>query len=467
MIKAKVNINIIKILHALAVTTVACLLLPLCKAQEERLTFDKSTLIIISPHDEMVRKEITWAFKRYAKKQLGRQVELKWQPARGTGNILRLLENEKKTVFKTGRATIDIFLGGGAPAHEKAKKLGIIQPVELPARVLNSIPEKLGGVHMRDPQKYWFGVTVSSFGIIYNKKILRIKNLPPPTSWADLAKPDYYNMLILADPYESGSARACYEMIMQKFGWQEGWKVVLGILANANYITHASSDIAREVSDGQAAAGMVIDLYAFVQIKEDGQDILGFVLPEGESAFTPDPVSVIARTPKKFLATKFVEFLLSQHGQKIWILKPGLKDGPRKYPLFHFPTSPSAYKAGAEQLLLKSNPFNSSSALHYDEAKAKKRSFLLTVMIESAGVQNRKLLKKAWLKLNKLKQSPNRKCVESKFMLFYSLPFTEGEGLKLFHQTQNPMEMEKLEEKLYMYFKRKYRRIINDERCKI
>jgi len=428
-------------------------LCPCCKGGKKCPGEDE--IIIISPHDETVRYEISRAFEAYSEKKTGRKVKIRWQPARGTGNIMRFLENEMKSAAGGREVGIDVFLGGGAPAHEKARKLGITQSLRISDTTLQAIPETLGGVHLRSPTYHWYGVTISSFGIIYNRVGLKLRGIGEPSSWKDLADPAYQDLLILADPFESGSARACYEMIMQRFGWKEGWAILFRILANAGSFTHSSSDIVREISNGQSVAGMVIDIYAFIQIEKDGEDFIGFSLPAGETTFTPDPVSVIKGTPKKKLAGLFIEFSLSEEGQSIWFLPPGTKGGPEKYNLWHFPVRPGVYDGFAGKTTLKRNPFESFAALKYDEKKGIGRARVLSLLFETAGIQNKKLLKKAW---KKIQAQPDPKLVDK----FNELPFSEKQSLAVAEFIDDPVEAEIIEENYYNFFKNKYLAIINE-----
>ena len=420
------------------------------KDPEHRARGDE--LVVISPMDETVRYEISLAFEDYAKRKSGRDVSIRWQPARGTGNIMRFLENEMKSAQAGREVNIDVFFGGG-PAHEKAGKMGMTEPVKLSGEALTAVPQKLGGINLRDPSNHWFGVTVSSFGIIYSRKGLAARGMEEPTSWRDLADPSYSNLLIIADPMESGSARACYEMILQCFGWEEGWRILLRILANAGSFTHSSSDIVREISSGQAVAGMVIDIYAYVQMEKDGEDFVGFVLPKGETTFTPDPVSIIKGTPRKELAKLFIEFLLSREGQSLWFLPPGAPGGPEKYSLWHFPVRPDVYAGYAGKTILKDNPFEAFATLEYDEKKGAGRSRVLTFLFETAAVQNKARLKKAW---KKIQQDPDEKLVG----LFDEMPLSEQEGFALMETIRGPVETEIEEEKYFRFFKDKYEKII-------
>jgi len=410
-------------------------------------------LVVISPHDETVRLELTRGFEAYCEKTAGRRLTIRWQPARGTGNIMRFLENEMASAAGGREVGIDVFLGGGAPAHEKAARKGITQAVEIRPEILAAVPETLGGVHLWDASRRWYGVTISSFGIIFNRIGLSNRAIPEPSSWKDLASPAFNNLIVMADPFESGSARACYEMILQRFGWREGWKVFLRILANTGSVTHSSSDIAREISGGQSVAGMVIDTYAYVQIERFGPGMIGLALPEGETTFTPDPVSIVRGTPRLEKARLFVEFLLSRDGQKLWFLPAGSPGGPERYNLWHFPVRPDVYEAWGSRATLKENPFTSFATLAYDEEKGVERGRVISLLFETACVQNRHLLKKAWAAVL-------RNPAGAPAALFDEPPFDEAEGFRLAKEMDDPVRSEMIEETWFRFFKKKYLEVI-------
>ncbi|MFQ6049043.1 MAG: ABC transporter substrate-binding protein, partial [Phycisphaerae bacterium] len=227
---------------------------------------DANVVVVISPHNPHIRSEFSRAFAAWHELHYGEPAELRWRDVGGTGQILKFLAGEFAAARKRGQAEagigVDVFFGGG-PAHEQARQLGLTVPVKLPPEVLAGIPAELNGVRLYHRQGYWFGTALSSFGIIYYRRGLEQLHLPPPQRWADLADPRYYGRLILADASKSGSARACYEMILQRYGWRKGLPLLLRIAANTRQFVESSSIVPREVAKGSALAGMCIDFYGY------------------------------------------------------------------------------------------------------------------------------------------------------------------------------------------------------------
>jgi hypothetical protein len=113
-------------------------------------------------------------------------------------------------------------------------------------------------------------------------------------------------------------------------GWKRGMSELLLIAANGRFFTDSSSQVPNDVGNGDAAAGIAIDFYGRVYEEIVGPERCRMITPEGATAITPDPVAVLAgvRGEALELATRFVEFLLTPEGQRLWILRPGQPGGP-------------------------------------------------------------------------------------------------------------------------------------------
>ena len=75
--------------------------------------------------------------------------------------------------------------------------LGLIEPTEtryaeIGREMLASrdwlIPH-LNGIPLYDPRGRWYGPILSSFGILYNREVLKRIGQPEPRHWADLGEP--------------------------------------------------------------------------------------------------------------------------------------------------------------------------------------------------------------------------------------------------------------------------------------
>ncbi len=413
---------------------------------------DPDTLVVVSPHDEAIREEFTLAFEKH-ERESGYRGVIRWQPARGTGNIMRMLESEFAAAREGRPVGVDVMFGGGTPAFEKAREAGYLEPIDVDPALLDGIPASFSGIRYRDLQGNWYGTTVNGFGILFHRKSHVERGWPEPVRWDDLAHPRYAGNIELADATESGSAQAAYEMILQQHGWCDGWPLLHRIAANSSSFPRSSSDVVRDVSAGQALAGMAIDFYAYTQISHSGSDILGFNVPRGGTAYTPDPIAVIRGTPRKELAVRFVEFVLSEKGQRLWASPRGSPGGPVKHELFRPPILTKLYEPG-ERLIIESRPFLDGQGFILDEGLFEMRSRLIGPLIKTSCIQLDALMGKAW---KAICENPSDTRLAK---LFDEPPFDDGQILANADLMDDPIEAEKLEERWYRFFKQRYLRIV-------
>lgn len=300
-------------------------------------------------------------------------------------------------LFGTG---IDLFFGGGEFDHRNAYERGMTVPPwpenQPPSGLFEQngielIPKNLSGETWRTATL--FGVALSTFGICYNKDRLQELGVDAPTRWDDLANPKLIGQVGVADPTKSGSIAKAYEMIIQQkiqqtvqsagfsnddinrfeaefdkpggmpydvpetvpgtyqraieAGWLQGLQLIERIGGNARYFTDSATKVALDVSKGDAAMGLAIDFYGRYQAEysraSDGTERMVFITPEGGSSVSSDPISLLRGAAHKELAVRFMQFALSEDGQKLWNYRPGIAGGPSKYALRRLPIRRSFY----------------------------------------------------------------------------------------------------------------------------
>lgn len=299
---------------------------------------------------------------------------------------------------------MDVFFGGGVFDHEKAERLGLTVPAwpdgEEPPGLFRDdsgrevIPRTLNGEVWRG--KAFYGNVLSLFGICYNSDRLRDLGIGrPPASWNDLADPQYFGAVGLSDPTKSGSVAKAFDLILQTqcaravkaagitkeqvaayeaelarakhdraeggvvpetyvravaAGWLDGVRLIQRIGANALYFTSSSGKVPVDVGTGAVAAGLAIDFFGRMQAEQstlpNGREVMAYVTPLGESGVTADPVSLLRGAPHRKLGERFLEFVLSRDGQKLWCFKPGTPGGPLRKALRRLPIRREFYRSG-------------------------------------------------------------------------------------------------------------------------
>lgn len=318
-------------------------------------------LTLLTPHGDNIRQEIGAAFQAWHRARFGETPELSWMDQGGTSEDLRYVQARyAKSPEGIG---IDLFFGGGTPPFRTLAKAGLLEPRSLGPEDLAGIPEFLGGSRIYSDEDGWYGAALSGFGILFNQALLKDKGLPRPSSWADLAEPGAWGWVAMIDPRGSGSAHVIYEIILQRFGWERGWRILAGICANASHFTKGASAVLPLISAGEAAYTVAIDQYAWSLIEKMGRERVDFILPAGETVTTPDPIAVFKGAPHRELARRFAAFVLSAQCQRLWVLKAGVPGGPRAQSLNRMSVRPEV-AAGLDTGLsfVRGNPFAEAAA---------------------------------------------------------------------------------------------------------
>ncbi len=347
-------------------------------------------LVIYTPHPESIRREVGGAFCRFYKEKTGRSIKLDFRSPGGTTDIVNYINDRFTNAFRKeweasgrewndavangfrssspdldGEAALarkmflessvsidaDLFWGGGTYDHGKNKSAGYAVDGGIAALhpeyfTPDAMRQEISGEAIYDPDGCFYGVCLSSFGIACNRTRLEEAGLKTPERWSDLARPEFFDRLALADPTKSGSVAKCYELIIQQAmaeriaaggtpaeGWQDGMNIIRQITANSSLISDSASMAVNHVASGEAVCGIGIDFY--VSSAADWQEKEGavppplfYVTPYRGSTVSADPVQLLRGAPARAAAQEFISFLLSLEGQKIYAFKTGTPGGP-------------------------------------------------------------------------------------------------------------------------------------------
>ena len=380
-------------------------------------------LVLVSPHWEGIRHEFETAFKDHYRRETGRTVEFEWMDVGGTSEVLRFLRSE--FTAKPSGVGIDIFFGGGLDPYLALKQEHLLETYALPQPLLKKIPPRLGGVPLYDPDHAWYGATLSGFGIIYNKTVLKLTKLPVITTWEDLATPVAFGWVGSADPRKSGSVHMAYEIILQAYGWERGWQILTGLGANVRNFTNSASQVPKDVAIGEIAYGLSIDFYAWAQVNDAGADKIGFVMPANLTIINPDCIGILRGAPNQDVAKAFVRFTMSEAGQKLWLMAKGSPGGPRQYQLNRFSVMPSLYETAPENTAVKLNPFSWQSDFAFDAKKGSQRWAIVNDLIGALIIDQKQLLNQAW------KKALGGGLTEAEWRRLSAMPVSEDEALDL------------------------------------
>ena len=464
------------------------------------------TLVVVTPHIEQIRLEFGLAFDAWHRRVHGSPAIIDWRTPGGTSEIRKLLESQAEAAVASGACTVvppkhlkhkgsekeelpeaiidpnkadlpDVFFGGGSFEHT-ASKTGFVTEIAVDGkrqrvRVRVSAPPQpapggftqdyLDGVYgkenrvgverLYDDDQHWFGTALSGFGIVYNRELLNELGLPEPTTFEELGNPKLFRRVGLADPRLSGSVATLYDAILNKEGWDKGWRTLREMSANARYFSSSSTQPPLDVSQGECAAGVAIDFYGRGQSQslikpgaDPSSSRVGYIDPPGATYIDADPASIINGAKHPELARRFIEFCLTDEAQALWQFTPldqkppdaadGL--GPQHDRLRRMPVKPSMYTMYLDRFTDKTNAFDIAS-------KTPLRGWrdLIGPLMGAFAIDNHREMQEAWRVLNIARAKPGFPGLRMMEDAFYAMPphilttkdGTAGETVVLSEQT--------------------------------
>ncbi len=215
----------------------------------------------------------------------------------GTSDLLTKLAAE----FAAGAPQPDVLLIADAVSMELLKKDG---------RLLAYPEANVEGLAQDsyDTDRTYFGSKLITTGIAYNSAAAE-----KPESWADLVKPAYKDGVVMPSPLYSGAA--AYMMSGVALDPALGWDFYTGLKDNGAIAVRGNGAVLKAVAGGEKPYGVLVDFMA-LNAKAQGSPI-EFVFPaEGVSAVT-EPVAILSSAKNPDDGKRFVDFILSDDGQKL------------------------------------------------------------------------------------------------------------------------------------------------------
>jgi iron(III) transport system substrate-binding protein len=215
----------------------------------------------------------------------------------GTTEIMGKLTAE----FAAGQPKPDVLLIADAASMETLKSDGRLQPYP-EAKVDGLAPGSY------DADKTYFGSKLVTTGIAVNTAAKS-----RPTSWADLAKPEYKGQIAMPSPLYSGAAAIMLGTMTTRSDL--GWKFFEKLKADDAVAVRGNGAVLTAVASGEKAYGVLVDFMAF-NAKAKGSPI-DFVFPAVGLPAVTEPVALLKTAQNPAAARAFVDFILSDEGQKL------------------------------------------------------------------------------------------------------------------------------------------------------
>lgn len=430
---------------------------------------DAARLIVVTPHVQQIMTEFDRLFDAWHTEKYGQRARIETRRPGGTSEILKILEAQYAAAARAGRVAVgeggdvtvergaidfDVMFGGGSYDHGRLRAGVKVRIGDEEATIPMSEPagfetarldawfgeNVIGSGFLYDPEQFWIGTALSSFGIVYNREVLGRLGVPEPRSFEDLCDPRLAGWIALSDPRQSGSITTSLDAILNYYGWEKGWRVLMGMSANARSFTNMSTKPPIDVAQGEAAAGLAIDFYGRSQaqaVMRPGETAqtsrVGFSDPVGAVYIDADPASILRGGPEPELARRFIEFCLTEEAQALWQFHAtgteagkqnptgwdGEPMGPKEYELRRMPVRRVMYEKYLSAFVDRVEPFDAASSV-----KSQGWRTAIPVLMGAFGIDSGTEQRAAWAAMSRVRARGEGASATLAEMerLFYAMP---------------------------------------------
>jgi iron(III) transport system substrate-binding protein len=247
-----------------------------------------------------------------------------------------------KVLAEKANPQADVIFGVAASSMEIFKAEGLLAPYE--PKGFKALNRKFSD--SANPPS-WVGMDVFAAVVCYNTVEGKKKNIPQPTSWADLAKPVYKGQITMPNPASSGTGFFDVTAWLQTMGEAGGWKYMDQLHENIAQYTHSGSKPCRQAGAGEFVVGISFD-FRGNDVKAKGAPV-ELVFPSEGLGWDLEASGIVKTTKKMDAAKKLIDWTATKEANQAFAKNFAIVAHPDVKPaLPHIP-------ANLEQRLIKND----------------------------------------------------------------------------------------------------------------
>lgn len=215
----------------------------------------------------------------------------------GTEEVVSKVQAEKQA----GSVLADVLLVSDAATFESLKNDQLLMSYESP---------ELTGISsdFYDAEHTYVGTKIITTGIIVNRDMIQDEI----TGYADLLEDFAKNNIDMPSPLYSGAAAYNLSVLTRTEGI--GWEFYEGLKDNGVKVDKGNGTVLNSVLSGEKGIGIIVDYMAF-RAQAEGSNV-EFIYPKEGSLIVTEPVGIVNGTKNEEAAKAFVDFIISEEGQK-------------------------------------------------------------------------------------------------------------------------------------------------------
>ena len=204
----------------------------------------------------------------------------------------------------------DIWYGGTWDPYIAAAKEGLLAKYD----DCTHAPYKSENFGVGEP--YWFGIYSGYIGFICDMDALEEAGLEAPTCWADLAKPEYKGMIVMANPGATGTGVMTASILFQLYDEEKALEMIRSFDPNVITYVKTGSGTSAMVSTGEAAIGVGF-LHTGLMYIEEGYDNIKLIAPSDGTGYEVGGTAIIEGCKHLDEAKLFIQFAMTPECQEI------------------------------------------------------------------------------------------------------------------------------------------------------
>ncbi len=225
----------------------------------------------------------------------------------------------------------DVIWGLGASSVALFDSMGMLQPYS-PKDV-----DKIKPVFRSDKKPpTWTGMDAWLAVMCYNTIEGPKKNMPKPTSWADLTNPVYKDAIVMPNPASSGTGYQAVYAWLQLMGEKAGWEFMDKLHQNVAVYTHSGSAPCVQAGKGERVIGIGFDMRGAKE--KTGGAPIDIILAKEGAPWDMEATAIIKGTKNLAAAQKLADFAVSKAAYEMYgkfyaiVGYPGMNPAPQNYP---------------------------------------------------------------------------------------------------------------------------------------
>jgi iron(III) transport system substrate-binding protein len=162
----------------------------------------------------------------------------------------------------------------------------------------------------------WIGMDAFVSAVCFNTMVARQRNLPTPSTWADLLNPVYRGLIAMPNPASSGTGLLTVAGWLGTQGEENAWNFMTRLHENVAVYTHSGSAPCNNAARGEYAIGISFDMRA-VTLKNQGAPI-DIIVPTDGVGFDLEGAAIVRGTRNEDAAKRLMDYAASPAAMAVY-----------------------------------------------------------------------------------------------------------------------------------------------------